>query len=94
MQLSVLEPAINFYQSLIQARQSLLGNGRRYAAVISFRNTAGNAGLGIAVPPQGDRVADGILIIDRFQKRQQRLRNRALTGDIKIMVGANFIQGP
>ena len=59
----------------------------------SFGNAAGDAGKGVAVAAQRDRIAKCILKTDAFQKSNDGFRHSFLTG-LHMMIGRpNFIAG-
>ena len=83
---------ICFPDILRQTFQSLVPQFLRHP-VKGFGNAAGNAGKGVAVAAQRDRIAKCILKTDAFQKSDDGFRHSFLTG-LHMMIGRpNFIAG-
>ena len=59
----------------IEAAENLTCNNIREFPVEGVGDAAGDAGLGVAVAPQGNSFADRILETFRFQKCSDRLRD-------------------
>ena len=76
---------ISFPDILRQTFQSLVPQFLRHP-VKSFGNAAGDAGKGVAVAAQRDRIAKCILKTDAFQKSNDCFRHSFLTG-LHMMIG-------
>ena len=86
------EQLIRLLHLLRQTLQGFLLQLRRHP-VKGFGNAAGNAGKGVAVAAEGDRIAKCILKTDAFQKSNDCFRHSFLTG-LHMMIGRpNFIAG-
>lgn len=53
----------------------LLQNPGRYTSIVGLGDAAGDAGQRVAVPTQGDSIADGILVRRGFEKGDYGLRH-------------------
>src|SRR5262249_8166521 len=83
----------NASQAVIQSRQDGFGNGGRHPAVVRLSNRTRDARHRVGVSPQGDGVADGVLVPGRFQEGDNRLRDGPLARYFELVRRAQLIQG-
>ena len=83
---------ISFPDILRQTFQSLVPQFLRHP-IKSFGNAAGDAGKGVAVAAEGDRIAERILKAGAFQKGDDGFRHGLLTGLHMVIARPNFIAG-
>jgi hypothetical protein len=67
----------------MQDRIHLVHDGIRDVLIKCLGDSSGNAGDGVTVTADGDRLSNGVFIVFRLQKSGDGLGNRPLTGRIE-----------